>query len=67
MAKAGEKAEDSPSTSDETVKERLALEVLLRWKDPRLGGYALVPEYVEERPLWNPAKPGLEQGDVRCC
>ena len=46
------------------IKECLALEVLLQWKNRELGGYQLVPEYVESRPLYVPTKPGIEQGQV---
>jgi hypothetical protein len=42
-----------------TSKEQLAMEVLKNWKT--IGGWQLVPEHVESRPLFNPKKPGVEQ------
>lgn len=38
------------------IEEHLALAVLNRWNTN------LVPEHVESRPLYNPEKPGIEQG-----
>ncbi|XP_043277265.1 otoferlin-like [Venturia canescens] len=38
------------------IEEHLALAVLNRWNTN------LVPEHVESRPLYNPDKPGIEQG-----
>ncbi|XP_069175829.1 otoferlin isoform X3 [Procambarus clarkii] len=45
-------------------EEQLALAVLHRWEEvPRVGA-RLVPEHIETRPLYNPDKPGIEQGKV---
>ncbi|XP_042243483.1 otoferlin-like isoform X3 [Homarus americanus] len=45
-------------------EEQLALAVLHRWEEvPRVGA-RLVPEHIETRPIYNPDKPGIEQGKV---
>ncbi|KAL7306383.1 hypothetical protein TKK_0001807 [Trichogramma kaykai] len=54
-----------PGLGDQTDKEeRMALSVLHRWSDFPICGCALVPEHVERRPLFNPKRPGLQQGRV---
>ncbi|XP_069675359.1 otoferlin-like [Periplaneta americana] len=45
-------------------KEELALYALRRWHEVPLVGCHLVPEHIETRSLFNPKKPGLEQGKL---
>ncbi|GBP13671.1 Otoferlin [Eumeta japonica] len=44
------------------VEEQMALVVLRRWQEVPRVGTKLVEEHVETRPLFNPAKMGIEQG-----
>ncbi|XP_072931489.1 otoferlin [Epargyreus clarus] len=55
--------EDTELFNDpDTIEEQMALHVLHRWQEvPRIGT-RLVTEHVETRPLYNPNKPGIEQG-----
>eukprot|EP00058_Branchiostoma_floridae_P020854 XP_002606344.1 hypothetical protein BRAFLDRAFT_57280 [Branchiostoma floridae] len=50
----GKRPSDEPS----------ALVALNQWHEIAKAGCALVPEHVETRPLYNPEKPGIEQGKV---
>jgi otoferlin len=44
--------------------EHLALAVLHRWEEIPRVGCKIVPEHIESRPLYNPDKPGIEQGKL---
>ncbi|XP_039959454.1 otoferlin-like [Bactrocera tryoni] len=44
--------------------EHLALAVLHRWSEIPKVGCKIVPEHIESRPLYNPEKPGIEQGKI---
>ena len=54
---------ESPSTA-KIQEEQLALGVLHHWDQIARVGFHLVPEHVETRALYNPDKPGIEQGKV---
>ncbi|KOB67239.1 Otoferlin [Operophtera brumata] len=49
-------------SNPDNYEEQMALVVLRRWQEvPRVGCH-LVTEHVETRSLYNPSKPGIEQG-----
>lgn len=61
----GQKIFTKSLTPGETIdKENLALSVLHRWKEMPIVGCELVPDHVETRSLFHPAKPGIEQGKL---
>ncbi|KAL4236528.1 C2 domain [Mactra antiquata] len=47
-----------------SMEEHLALAVLNHWEEIPKVGCKLVPEHIETRPLYNPEKPGIEQGKI---
>nr|XP_034839510.1 otoferlin-like [Maniola hyperantus] len=54
--------DDELFADPDTVEEQMALNVLRRWQEvPRVGCH-LVTEHIETRSLYNPSKPGIEQG-----
>ena len=56
--------ESESSVPDRSYEEQLALGVLHHWDQVQRVGQHLVPEHVETRALYNPDKPGIEQGKV---
>ena len=46
------------------LEEQLALGALHHWSAVGRVGVELVPEHVETRALYNPDKPGIEQGKL---
>ncbi|XP_031355139.1 otoferlin-like, partial [Photinus pyralis] len=45
------------------MEERMALTILHKWQEFPIGCY-LTPEHIETRSLYNPEKPGMEQGKI---
>ncbi|KAF2368428.1 C2 domain [Trinorchestia longiramus] len=59
------RTEDDPRTVKVKLsEEQLALGVLHRWEEVPKVGCRLVPEHIETRVLYNPDKPGIEQGKL---
>ncbi|RWS11234.1 otoferlin-like protein, partial [Dinothrombium tinctorium] len=54
--------EEKP-TSNPLNQEEMCLAVLNNWDSG--FGYHLLPEHIETRALYNPRKPGLQQGSIR--
>ncbi|KAJ8922149.1 hypothetical protein NQ315_004084 [Exocentrus adspersus] len=55
----------SASEDTDFDREVLALTVLRRWQEMPVVGFPIVPEHVETRSLYNPSKPGIEQGKMQ--
>ncbi|XP_041986381.1 otoferlin [Aricia agestis] len=52
-------------SNPDTYQEQMALLVLRRWHEVPRVGTTLVTEHIETRPLYNPTKPGIEQGRLQ--
>ncbi|XP_061723104.1 otoferlin-like [Cydia pomonella] len=52
------------SRSHSASKENLCLNILHKWHTIPVCGHRLVPEHVEIRTLYDPEKPGTEQGKI---
>nr|XP_032527530.1 myoferlin-like [Danaus plexippus plexippus] len=55
---------DATFSSAALQREKLCLSILHKWHTLPICGYHLVPEHVETRTLYDPNKPGIEQGKV---
>ncbi|XP_066141603.1 otoferlin-like isoform X2 [Euwallacea fornicatus] len=52
------------SSTNKLCEENMALAVLHRWHEVSKTRGPLVPEHIETRSLYNPDKPGIEQGKL---
>ncbi|XP_052751429.1 otoferlin-like [Galleria mellonella] len=60
-----ESERDKNYISSSERKENICLSLLRKWHTLPLCGYNLVPEHVETRTLYNPDKPGVDQGKIQ--